>query len=229
MNAEFDSLRQELAELREQVAMLVQQQAAGGAADHRAEHLQRRLRHAARAEATTNVEEDGEAPPELHQRIIDDLAASACGEQITAGMLVSLVMGDKTGRWSSVQSQGPIGRDGDVGEAARVFSVLGHETRLRILQLLWDGEKAIQELCEGTNLSTGALYHHLRELDGFRWVKTRQRNAYRITAAGRKALVSAWQFAKFLERAMQEYETAEDPAADDASQVPTVPGAFLAR
>lgn len=76
-------------------------------------------------------------------------------------------------------------------DVARALAALGSEARLRLLQLLWTGEKTAAELAEAAELSTGSLYHHMRELYASRWVEMPQRNRYRLTTTGRKALVSA--------------------------------------
>lgn len=195
---DIEAVRRELADLRTQVAAL--------AGEHQSDsHSAGRPAGAAPdAPAPTDHTPDSErkvAEAVAEKVVMDHLAGMVQGAAKTepvAAMIIGLVLGDRTGRWRSVNTRGPIGPVGDIGKAARVFAALGHETRLRVLQLLWGGERTAQDLSEGTGLSAGALYHHVRELAAFRWVETPRRNAYVITPAGRQALVCAWEFSRFL-------------------------------
>jgi DNA-binding transcriptional ArsR family regulator len=49
-----------------------------------------------------------------------------------------------------------------VQQVSEYFSVLGEPTRLRILNLLRDGEKCVQELVEATNTSQANVSKHLK-------------------------------------------------------------------
>lgn len=143
--------------------------------------------------------------------LVDELRSILPEEGTSAAMQIGLVLGNRNGYWNSVTTVGPIGPEGDVSEAARVFSALGNEMRLRLLQLLWEKERAAQELTEGTGLTQGAVYHHVRELSAFRWVESPRRNVYRITPSGRKALVCAREFSSFLGIVLEEPGPKEEP------------------
>jgi DNA-binding transcriptional ArsR family regulator len=49
-----------------------------------------------------------------------------------------------------------------IQQVAEYFSVLGEPTRLRILNLLRDGEKCVQELVAATNTSQANVSKHLK-------------------------------------------------------------------
>jgi DNA-binding transcriptional ArsR family regulator len=195
---ELAAVRRELAELRTQVQALVAERQSGGRPGERA------ARNTPDAPPSTDRTMDAGrkvAEADVGKVVGDHLVRMVQGppeQGPTAAVLIGLVLGDRSGQWRSITTRAPVGPTGDVGEAARVFAALGNETRLRLLQFLWGGERTAQELGEGTGLSAGALYHHVRELAAFRWVETPRRNAYTITPAGRQALVCAWEFSRFL-------------------------------
>lgn len=139
-------------------------------------------------------------PRRTEKELAEQLMASLPEDGMSAAISVGLVLGNRHSGWQFAEIRTPIGPDGDVGEAARIFSALGNEMRLKLLQLLWDGERTAQDLTEGTGLTQGAVYHHIRELSAFRWVESPRRNAYSITALGRQALVCAWEFTNVLGR-----------------------------
>jgi hypothetical protein len=98
---------------------------------------------------------------------------------------------------ASTMAWGAAGPGGDLRETARVLAALGSDTRLRLMQLLWQGEKGAPELAEASGLTTGSLYHHVRELIAFRWIDSPRRNRYVLTPAGRKALAVACAVGRF--------------------------------
>jgi DNA-binding transcriptional ArsR family regulator len=49
-----------------------------------------------------------------------------------------------------------------VQQLAQYFSVLGEPMRLRILNLLWDGEKCVQDLVEASQTSQANVSKHLK-------------------------------------------------------------------
>jgi hypothetical protein len=98
---------------------------------------------------------------------------------------------------TSTMAWGAAGPGGDLRETARVLAALGSDTRLRLMQLLWQGEKGAPELAEASGLTTGSLYHHVRELIAFRWIDSPRRNRYVLTPAGRKALAVACAIGRF--------------------------------
>lgn len=60
-------------------------------------------------------------------------------------------------------------------QAARVFSALGDETRLRLVHKLVDGNfHSITELSEGTTLSRQAITKHLKILESAALVKNKK-------------------------------------------------------
>ena len=58
--------------------------------------------------------------------------------------------------------------------AALRFRALGDETRLRILELLVDGERSVAELIDLTGLGQSLVSHHLRTLRDAGLVVTRR-------------------------------------------------------
>jgi hypothetical protein len=80
--------------------------------------------------------------------------------------------------------------------AGALLGALGSEARLRLLLILWRGEKVAQQLADETGLTAGSLYHHMRQLMAHGWVDSPQRNRYVLTHAGRQALVMAWVLAQ---------------------------------
>jgi DNA-binding transcriptional ArsR family regulator len=58
--------------------------------------------------------------------------------------------------------------------AALRFRALGDETRLRILELLVDGERSVGELIDVTGLGQSLVSHHLRTLRDAGLVITRR-------------------------------------------------------
>ena len=58
--------------------------------------------------------------------------------------------------------------------AALRFRALGDETRLRLLELLADGERTVGDLMEATGLGQSLVSHHLRTLRQAGLVSTRR-------------------------------------------------------
>lgn len=52
----------------------------------------------------------------------------------------------------------------DTARAAKIFKALGDESRIRILQLLQDGEKCACKLLEAFSFSQPTLSHHMKIL-----------------------------------------------------------------
>lgn len=70
------------------------------------------------------------------------------------------------------------------GVTAKFFRGLGDPTRIRILQLLGDGEKTVSELMEGTDTLQGRLSSHLACLRWCGFVASRRQGRrvyYRLT------------------------------------------------
>lgn len=181
MQAEIDTLRQDLADLRTEVRAL-------------------RMSGKGRArigEPAPDNRANAEWPS-LNDQVIAGLK-QILGEE---GNAVAVCFGgvyQVTGSSSiSVLTDGPSRAEGDVREAARVLSVLASDIRLRLLQVLWEGEKTTQELIASAGISGGTLYHHLRELYSLRWVDAPQRNRYVLTPQGRFALIGALRFSGYL-------------------------------
>ncbi len=68
----------------------------------------------------------------------------------------------------------PILPDRARAVAALRFRALGDETRLRLLELLGDGERSVGDLIEATALGQSLVSHHLRTLRGAGLVTTRR-------------------------------------------------------
>jgi DNA-binding transcriptional ArsR family regulator len=197
MEPELDAVRRELAELRARVDGLAAAAAgaAGGAAGTTAEG-----RPEAPVPAMAGAAAQHLAPPRERMRARDvgrELDRELRDRQLSALLFMAGALQTPAGRvtsWSSETNWGagePKTRPEVLQDVARALAALGSEARLRLLQLLWTGEKSAAELAEAAELSTGSLYHHMRELYATRWVEMPQRNRYRLTANGRKALVSA--------------------------------------
>ena len=174
-DSELDAVRRELAELRARVDALTGE--AGGEAGGRAEAAK--------------------GYPARAQAVARQLDAELRAKRDSSVVFVAGALQEPSGRVVTWSSQTASGADGPCAQfevlqaLARAHAALGSEARLRLLQLLWRGEKSAAELAEASGLSTGSLYHHMRELYAARWVETPQRNRYRLTTAGRKALVTA--------------------------------------
>ena len=124
----------------------------------------------------------------------DEVRALLAEPDRTAGVLLAVALrrdGGEPATYTRDMVCGPGAPGGDLREIARVLTALGSDARLRLMQMLWEGEKGAPELAEKTGLTTGSLYHHMRELTAFRWVDAPQRNRYVLTPAGRKALALA--------------------------------------
>ena len=92
--------------------------------------------------------------------------------------------------------------DVDNGEAARLGQALGSPQKIALVRvLIWDGPQSGAQLEEKTGLTTGSLYHHLRELIHARVIESESRSLYKITELGRQtALLLMVQAARIAER-----------------------------
>ena len=59
-------------------------------------------------------------------------------------------------------------------EMAELFKMFGDSTRIKILSLLFEGEKCVQEITEATGSSQSAVSHQLRLLKQARLVRSRR-------------------------------------------------------
>ena len=59
-------------------------------------------------------------------------------------------------------------------EMAELFKMFGDSTRIKILSLLFEGEKCVQEITEATGTSQSAVSHQLRLLKQARLVRCRR-------------------------------------------------------
>jgi ArsR family transcriptional regulator len=59
-------------------------------------------------------------------------------------------------------------------EMAELFKVFGDSTRIKILCILFDGEKCVQEITDAAGASQSAVSHQLRILKQARLVKNRR-------------------------------------------------------
>ena len=58
-------------------------------------------------------------------------------------------------------------------EMAELFKMFGDSTRIKILSLLFEGEKCVQEITEASGSSQSAVSHQLRLLKQARLVRSR--------------------------------------------------------
>ncbi len=81
--------------------------------------------------------------------------------------------------------------------AARIAASLGAPPRILIARLLLtDGTLTATQLGTGANLTTGSLYHHLREMTHAGVLAVVSRNRYALTPLGRRSLLSLLAFAQ---------------------------------
>ena len=59
-------------------------------------------------------------------------------------------------------------------EMAELFKMIGDSTRIKILSLLFEGEKCVQEITEASGSSQSAVSHQLRLLKQARLVRSRR-------------------------------------------------------
>lgn len=57
-----------------------------------------------------------------------------------------------------------VHKESNIAEAAELFKVLGHESRLRLLRLIDDQPRTVGELVESTEMSQPLVSQHLRTL-----------------------------------------------------------------
>jgi len=70
--------------------------------------------------------------------------------------------------------------DAQVEEAARLFSALADPSRLRLLQLLMQGEQSVSSLIKATGLSQANVSKHLGILHNHRFVSRRKEGNFAI-------------------------------------------------
>ncbi len=73
---------------------------------------------------------------------------------------------------------------------AELFWVLGEKGRLRILQLLAEGEKCVCELIEELELSQAAISHHLRILRKIGLIRVRREGRWGFYSLDKDAFAS---------------------------------------
>ena len=104
---------------------------------------------------------------------------------------------------TSAPSQGGSSQNGSSPEdadwrpAAPQLAALGHPVRLAILRATLDGAQTTQALAtaiggaaEARPVSSGQLYHHLRELTAAGWLAPAGRGAYGVPEDRRAALLA---------------------------------------
>jgi DNA-binding HxlR family transcriptional regulator len=78
-------------------------------------------------------------------------------------------------------------RDVDTARMARIGYAFASAPKISLIRLLIDErERTAAQLGEGAGLTTGSLYHHLRELVHAEVVQTSGRNQYALTDLGRR-------------------------------------------
>jgi ArsR family transcriptional regulator len=76
---------------------------------------------------------------------------------------------------------------------ANIFKALGDENRLKILELLLDGEKCVNELLEAVSIGQSTLSHHIKLMCVSGIIKSRKAGTatyYSINPEGAEAAVS---------------------------------------
>jgi len=128
-----------------------------------------------RGEDTTAEYEAGEKP---HRH--DGFAWSS--------LYIRQILPDEPGQ----EEDGPPAPPVDPAIAAKVermLTPLAHESRVRILQTLFEKRCGSTELSDATGLTGGNLYHHLKELVYAGYVSDRERT-YSLTNLGRQMLLT---------------------------------------
>jgi hypothetical protein len=75
----------------------------------------------------------------------------------------------------------------DDAAVARLAYAYSSAPKIAILRsLLWDGAQSAAQLGEKASLTTGSLYHHLRELTHADVIESPERNRFALTAIGRE-------------------------------------------
>ena len=75
-------------------------------------------------------------------------------------------------------------------EAAQLGQAFASPQKIALLRVLFsDGPQSARELEEKAHLTTGSLYHHLRELSHARVIASPTRSRYELTPRGRDAFV----------------------------------------
>lgn len=77
----------------------------------------------------------------------------------------------------------------------RMLAPLAHESRIRIMQAMYDGPKTSGEITAETGLKGGNLYYHLRELMHAAYVSEKD-GAYDLTGLGAQMLLTVAHIAR---------------------------------
>lgn len=83
-------------------------------------------------------------------------------------------------------------------QLARICAGLGHAVRVQIVATLLPGPATYRELADLTESKPGPLYHHLNQLRLAGLLDSPGRDAYALTAAGRKAALTWLALSKLL-------------------------------
>jgi len=82
-------------------------------------------------------------------------------------------------------------------QVAKLGYALSSAPKVALLRLLWEGgEQSAAQLGEKAGLTTGSLYHHLRELIYADIIAQESRNRYRLTPLGRRTTVLIFTLAR---------------------------------
>jgi DNA-binding transcriptional ArsR family regulator len=86
------------------------------------------------------------------------------------------------------EEQAPLPNVED-SQVAKLGYALSSAPKVALLRLLFEGgEQSAAQLGEKAGLTTGSLYHHLRELIYANVITQESRNRYRLTTLGRRAM-----------------------------------------
>jgi DNA-binding HxlR family transcriptional regulator len=91
--------------------------------------------------------------------------------------------------FAALDSEGKVTPPGvEDSQVAKLGYALSSAPKVALLRLLFEGgEQSAAQLGEKAGLTTGSLYHHLRELIYAAVITQESRNRYRLTTLGRRA------------------------------------------
>ncbi|MFG1945452.1 ArsR/SmtB family transcription factor [Nonomuraea sp. NPDC048826] len=128
--------------------------------------------------------EERVAALEARVAALEGTPAEPGGDGEETGKLVyggHATFGDRRVTWEMARPPGWLVEQ-PPGPLAAVLAAAGHPARLRILQLLAQGPRAVADLqSELSSASQGQLYHHLKTLGSAGLVEQPERGVYRVT------------------------------------------------
>ena len=64
--------------------------------------------------------------------------------------------------------------ENEMADLAELFKVFGDSTRIRILFVLYDGERSVGDIAEALGMTTSAVSHHLKILKSSKLISSRR-------------------------------------------------------